>query len=561
MPNSYSWPIGGQSPPARPSFAGIGTPGRIIFRAAAADSNPAGASSFVSITQPVGILDGDLLIVGISVPAANVTVTPPDESWTQIAQTDPARSVGVVAFWKFAINEPVRWVFSLSSSVAATGGMVAYGGVDGIQPVEAQAASTTSASASQSVPGISPSMDNEELVLLLGASTSGTYTPNAGFLKATAHTQAAASTFEAHRRPVISAGAIAASTVTFSSVANGAALAVVLSPSYGTLTIDDVFNRIVAAFPEGVRDVYDLTPGGDYYKYFRSMAHVLKIYGFDLIDLAQLEIVPFKSRYKLPDWERVFGLTASKVARHGTIPQRQAQVLSAFRAAAGQSSDFADVRAVLAPILGYFNAADIQVLESSKSALDVAHRYINPNTLIVPNATIKSDTVYVNDGGLVSRAGARLFFTFTIAETGAFSVTLTSPNGTAKTWNIPNLSRNPGDSQFLFAAELAEVPITGNWRFSLNNTSGAEIRVNWGILVEGIGPGQDTGGAIFEWAVYADPAHLGEDGKPADFQAARDALAKLAFSHTLVHLLQSLSPYPDVETGIHAAIPDECIPV
>jgi hypothetical protein len=112
----------------------------------------------------------------------------------------------------------------------------------------------------------------------------------------------------------------------------------------------------------------------------------------------------------------------------------------------------------------------------------------------------------------------------------------------------------------LFGIEFANTPIQGSWFLSVTNNSGGTVNFHWSVFVEGIGPNQETGGAIFDWGVYADPAHLGESGVPSDFPAARLAIQKIAHSHTVGNLLQSLDPYPDVDVDVHAAIPDECIP-
>jgi hypothetical protein len=109
--------------------------------------------------------------------------------------------------------------------------------------------------------------------------------------------------------------------------------------------------------------------------------------------------------------------------------------------------------------------------------------------------------------------------------------------------------------------------IRGTWSLGLSNSSVSDAVVvdDLGLFVEGIGRdsvgGDGLGAAAFEFGIYADPAHLAENGTPADFAAARLAIDRIKQAHTLGDLLLSLSPYPDEVSGVHAAIPGEAIPV
>jgi hypothetical protein len=80
------------------------------------------------------------------------------------------------------------------------------------------------------------------------------------------------------------------------------------------------------------------------------------------------------------------------------------------------------------------------------------------------------------------------------------------------------------------------------------------------LFVEGLARGQSTGGAIFEWGVYVDPAHVGENGTAADLAGARLAIKRLKHAHTVGSLIQSLAPWPDISSGINSSIPDEWLP-
>lgn len=531
----------------------------IALVASGADSNPAGASAFVGIPQPIGIANGDLILVAVALPAAGVTVTPPSSDWTQLVATDPALALAMSVWWTTALNLPPNLVFALSASCRATGTCLAYRGVDPFTPIEASVATLTSMSNLHAVGSVTAQQASEEAALFIAGDSSGTYLPAGGFIEA-ARSQQAGCSIEAQHRQLQNAGTLAAFTELFSGP-NGAGVSVViiLAPSAGTLTYDDTYARTFGALPKGIDNLLDFTPGaGDFYKYFWVIGSMLKL-GFDLVDLVTQEIVPFLARYKLPEWERLFGLTQTRAAQLGTIPQRQAQVLGAWRAAAAQSASFQTVAATLGPLLGYFPTTPVQIIEADPSTLRLYHSYDlcgGFDKALPVGTTVLS--AYVNDGGKVSKMGAQLTLTFASADTSLYSFTLTAPDGTTKTWAAGSTNA----PLWLTAPELSGAQIQGMWTLAITNGSflSNTLHSSLQLFVEGIGPRQQTGGAIFEWGVYADPAHLGENGTPPDFSAARAAIKKMSLSHSVGNLLQGLAPYPNTDSGIHAAVPDECIP-
>lgn len=535
----------------------------ISLVASGADSNPAGASAFVGIPQPIGIANGDLVIVALALPATGVVVTPPSSDWTQLVATDTAQPMAMSVWWTTALNLSANLVFALSASCRATGACVAYRGVDSFTPIEASVATLTAAATAHAVGGITAQQASEEALLFLAAAASGTYTPTGGFIE-TVRKQQTGCTIEAQHQQLQNAGALAAFAEAFSASAAGVSVIIILAPSAGTLTYDDTYARTFGALPKGIDNLLDFTAGaGDFYKYFWVIGSMLKL-GFDLVDLVAQEIVPFLSRYKLPDWERLFGLLQTLTAQRGTIPQRQAQVLGAWRAAAAKSASFPTVAATLGPLLGYFPTTPVQIIEADRSALTLAHSFdfCHGVDVTLSQGTTTTLTVDVNDGGKVSKMGAQLTLTFLTADTTMMVFTLTAPDGTSKTWAAGAVN----SPLWLTAPELAGAQIQGQWTLVITNNSSAigsfnTLYSSLQLFVEGIGPRQQTGGAIFEWGVFADPAHLGENGTPPDFNASRVAVRKLSFSHSLPSLLQSLSPYPNTDSGIHAAIPDEAIPV
>lgn len=536
----------------------------IALVAFGADSNPAGASSFVGIPQPIGIQNGDLVLVGIALPVAGVTVTPPDSTWTPVAATDPSQALALSVWGTTALNLPPNLVFALSASCQAAGVCAAYRGADAFAPVEAARVAVTAASASHSVAATATSQAGEELALFIAGAASGTYTVAGGYQEA-ARKQQANATVEFQHQLRQGAGAVAGFTETFSSSVAGASVVVALAPSPGRSSYDDVYQRLVDGLPRGIDRILDFTPTGDFYKLFWTIGSVLKV-GFDLVDLLRQEIAAFTARYKLSDWERVLGLSRTTTALAGTVPQRQQQVLGAWRAAAAKSGSRSTVQATLGPLLGYFSTTVPQVVEANAAALKTAHSYgFGADLVVAGGGGNGSTTFYVPDGGTVSKMGAQLTLPFSGAASLVGTITLTAPNGKQVSWTGQAIPSGWTQTPIkLYGQAFAGVPVTGTWTLSVtNNNVGAVTLAHTGasLYVDGIARGQETGGAIFDWGAYADPAHLGESGAPADFNAARDKLRRLALAHTVANLIQSISPWPDTDSGVHAAIPDECIPV
>lgn len=537
----------------------------IILKTFGTDSNPAADSLFVGIPKPIGVQDGDLLLVGIALPIAGLTVTPPSTDWIQITTTDPTFSVGITAFYKSALNEPNNWVFQLSSSTRAAGTVMVYGNTDSFSPVEAFSAVLTDISVTQNIGAVSSSIDAEEIVLFAMGGASGTFTPSGGFIEV-ARKQTTLATIEAQHKFLQVATNIPISTETFSVIAKGASLIIVLKPGVGTLTVDNARELLIAGFPVGVENVYDLTTTGDYYKYLQALAANFKIFGYDFIDLLRLEIIPYLSFYELPAWEKIFGLEFSRISKLGTVPQRQAQILSAWRSAAGQDSSIPTVKAVLGPILGYFPSTNVQVIEANRAALTAAHTYTGP-VPVIPAPGSTSVAVDVADGGIVSTGGATLKIVITAAILSDITLTLTSPaNEIVKIYPSLGTGSIVSLSETLHGKEFVGAIIDGIWTLGITNAGAGAASLTWALFVEGVQnqkspPEQNTGAAIYDWGVYADPAHIAENGSPADFDAARAAIRKIAFSHTIANLLQSLDPWPDTNSGVHSSIPNECIPI
>lgn len=544
----------------------------ISLHAAAQDNDETGvASEFVSIAQPVGVLDGDLLLACITVHAAGAVITPVDSTWTLVARTDPAQPISMAVYWKTALSEPVRWVFGLSSAMDAEGVVAAYGGADGWEPVEADAVSLTpSGGSTVAVSATSASYFGEELALFIAAAGLVTFTPATGFNDVTDRQRTGASvngSLSMHRRVLESPGTVPTFTVAMAGgTPAGASIIVALRPSPGLSVLADVVQWLIRALPRGADRVYDLTQTGDYYKLFTVFAQMLKVTALDLLDLMQLETRRRTAIYMLPDWEVALGLTTSWAARLGSITDRQTQVISSLRQVGGQGAGQTAMNAVIGPLLGYYATTPVQVMTCPRGDLDVAHSYSPPAPLTVAASADGNWYFRTVDGGKVSTAGARIFLEF-VAGAGHITVLLTAPDNTVYAVEL-NFDSSTEALVELWGANLAGAVMQGGpWFFQVQNQTGGSITVNPTVIVEGMPIGypagdeaQATAGAIFYWGVYADPAHIGENGSAANLDAVRRAIMRFDFAHTHGNLIQSVAPYPGTNSGPHIALPGECIP-
>jgi Bacterial Ig-like domain (group 1) len=106
----------------------------IVFKAASA-AGSMGATTLV-IPKPTGVVADDFLIAGVTV-RDNPTITPPS-GWTFLRR-DPVSPTTVTQaiYYKVAgASEPASYTWTFSSSQKASGGIIAYTGVDNSNPID-----------------------------------------------------------------------------------------------------------------------------------------------------------------------------------------------------------------------------------------------------------------------------------------------------------------------------------------------------------------------------------------------------------------------------------------
>jgi hypothetical protein len=123
----------------------------IAFRGAASAETATGAAT-LAISQPAGVVAGDVMIATVNTVGA---LPGAPAGWTAITTTAPGWTGNVVTYFKVAGNgEPPAYDWTLGASVQAAGTIVAYSGVDNSHPIGASAASTAASAVTASTPSV-----------------------------------------------------------------------------------------------------------------------------------------------------------------------------------------------------------------------------------------------------------------------------------------------------------------------------------------------------------------------------------------------------------------------
>ena len=166
-PVTWSFTTGAAPPPS----------GGIDFRGASSAANA--TTNSVNIPRPAGLVAGDAMLATIAT-RGGPTITPP-AGWTLVRQDVSGTTMRQAVFVRIAgASEPTTYVFTLSSSQSAAGGIVAYSGVDPTGPIDAHGGGVNASSTSITAPSITTTGPGAMLVGLFGIAQLTTQTPPAG---------------------------------------------------------------------------------------------------------------------------------------------------------------------------------------------------------------------------------------------------------------------------------------------------------------------------------------------------------------------------------------------
>jgi hypothetical protein len=107
----------------------------ITLRGSVGSSN--GGEATLVMTMPSGVVANDFLIAMVTVRGGTVTTITPPAGWTPLRRDDNGTSLGQAIYYKVAgSSEPVSYTWNVAPAIRASGGIIAYTGVDNADPFD-----------------------------------------------------------------------------------------------------------------------------------------------------------------------------------------------------------------------------------------------------------------------------------------------------------------------------------------------------------------------------------------------------------------------------------------
>lgn len=173
--------------PASPASAD----GSIAFRSAASAAPTVGTAT-LTIARPAGLQEGDLMVAAIVVESGSDTaITPPTATgpWTLILRTNQSTNVGVGTYLKFATAADVgatSYAWDIQVSKKASGGIMAYSGVDPDTPLDVAPAVEHGASATSgnmNAPSLTTVTPSARLIAVYGTKNGALHNQPTGMVQ------------------------------------------------------------------------------------------------------------------------------------------------------------------------------------------------------------------------------------------------------------------------------------------------------------------------------------------------------------------------------------------
>ena len=166
---------------ARSAAASVTTPAQtgpaITLRGASFNANA--TATTLSIAAPAGARAGDVEVMAIAARGAPRFTAP--SGWTLVRQDSNGFTMTQAMFTHVVgANEPASYTWTLSSAQSAAGGMIAYGGVRTVSPVDVAGGQANASATSVTAPSIVTSKAGERLVGFYGTGVATTLTAPAG---------------------------------------------------------------------------------------------------------------------------------------------------------------------------------------------------------------------------------------------------------------------------------------------------------------------------------------------------------------------------------------------
>ncbi len=327
-------------------------------------------------------------------------------------------------------------------------------------------------------------------------------------------------------------------------------------------SIAEIRDLFLQLWPEG--QLYDwFTPTAWVSLWLDVVAQTQQQFIYTLLETLKTEIIPDQIVQKIVDWFEALGMLGAPVATNGSTAQQRAAVLSRLRESGG--FDLFDVRAILAPLLGYVDPTTLVVLDDNWDNVDPTFTYGDAaiNSQPFSAGTPYTREFWVYDGGKVNDGDLRVRLLITTTALVSVRVTVTSPTNKQRTWGglgSGSVSqkeiwlRGGGDGNKISSqttSQFAGDSCSGKWTVSVSTLGASGTCDQLQLQVNG-----DLAYVLSEWGIFADPALVGGNGNPPDYAAAYATIVRLQHAEAYGHLVLALVALPDAATSL----PDTCYP-
>ncbi len=148
--------------------------GSIAYVASSASALSSSDVGSVTITAPVGLATGDVLVAFVGQNTSGLPiVTAVPAGWTSVLEKNDGSSIGVALYSRVATSADVAgtttYTWTFQGSARSGGLMLDFRGVLSTSPVVTSASKVNGASADYTAPSITPGIANTELVVLFAA--------------------------------------------------------------------------------------------------------------------------------------------------------------------------------------------------------------------------------------------------------------------------------------------------------------------------------------------------------------------------------------------------------
>jgi Ca2+-binding RTX toxin-like protein len=159
-------------------FTEGGTVQEIAFRAAASGGNA--NTSTLTIDGPAGVVQDDSLVAQVTVRGGTAATITAPAGWTLLSRQNNGTTLAQAVYHRVATSsEPATYTWTFDGNRRASGGIIAYSGVDAANPIDASGGQTGSGS-EVTAPSIVTTAADAMLVGFFGIAHTATFTPPTG---------------------------------------------------------------------------------------------------------------------------------------------------------------------------------------------------------------------------------------------------------------------------------------------------------------------------------------------------------------------------------------------